>query len=965
MNQQEYTNMIVMAFQGKETEQRKKAEELLIQTCQNDVRSIDILCELSTQQNDQLLAEQAAITIITAVKKFIGNTKPYAVEMRLHHVDLFVQMLSKQISDKIKSSIQQALQQLVCNDKQNHFKNRLKQHIIQSIDTRLENMIVSALFIAETLQLDNQFEWFQQVIKAGKIIDGFSQSTKVLWAKVIFNQLDRHLTTHQMSGVPEPIQQYFLYNEELCQVLILKTQQLTFAAEDLEYCHFVVASQRLIYGSILKLYKGAIVAKKCPYLGIICILCDAYIQSLLAFTISPTFSLDNINQNQSNLINEIIKFLAISCISNSVYNIFAEYRMPIFIDIIIPFFSSTQKEVNDLIDDPNEFVQLTQDILDEQKSDIIKSSIAQLIKAYCQHIDGSVSFFTSFSTLTASYCIQKLQNTEIKEQLGLIMEFREHYFLKSMNVNLLLETSLLILSIQSNYLTSRIEVGLIFKSFINQYADYLLNYSIPLVKARLCTYIGQFCKAILHEKDELSYSLLNFLVNQIKSAKNDQYANCYCAIEAIKNIIDEPSLEKLLEPYIAQILLALCESLLQSDFEDHFETIKQIYKTFQIEQSVLDQSLGLIVLKIQQEQQLVEQGQSERQICINQTWNILKSLPEIENIIPIHFNLLEKKVAVLYQYMINPNIIDFDEDIVYFISQLISKTKFISDYQAEMLFQCNKVIEKQRFTLGQLFELFNYYIYYGKTLFSNIKAQEFLIQILEAVFNNPQRGEASQGEAILLLHLLIQEYRLSKEVLTYIYTKILLRSQLEVKNDFLRARLMGIYISGFIQNGALTLAWIEQQQGFIYDHIMDSSKHCLPDYDIQLYISGFCQLLLRNPQHLNLKLLQNFVLVLKKQYHYDLKKSKDDNNDSEDMFSIDDELEDAKITMETFLCNITKHNSFDLFHITYQQLRKTINIPELISNDPILKKDLDELLKINKFNQDSRIILKLKKRKQP
>ncbi|CAK89129.1 unnamed protein product (macronuclear) [Paramecium tetraurelia] len=126
MNQQEYINLIVMAFQSKETQTRRKAEEQLIQACQNDARSVEILCELSSQQNDLLLAEQAAITIITAVKKFIGNTsktmfdsnlEPYAVEMRLHHVDLFVQMLTKQISDKIKVSIQQALQQLVYYDK--------------------------------------------------------------------------------------------------------------------------------------------------------------------------------------------------------------------------------------------------------------------------------------------------------------------------------------------------------------------------------------------------------------------------------------------------------------------------------------------------------------------------------------------------------------------------------------------------------------------------------------------------------------------------------------------------------------------------------------------------------------------------------------------------------------------------------------------------------------------------------
>lgn len=56
-------------------------------------------------------------------------------------------------------------------------------------------MVASAFYIAETLQLDNQFEWFQSIIKAGKIMGTFSQSTKLLWAKVLYHQLDRHLTT--------------------------------------------------------------------------------------------------------------------------------------------------------------------------------------------------------------------------------------------------------------------------------------------------------------------------------------------------------------------------------------------------------------------------------------------------------------------------------------------------------------------------------------------------------------------------------------------------------------------------------------------------------------------------------------------------------------------------------------------------------------------------------------------------
>ena len=62
------------------------------------------------------------------------------------------------------------------------------------------------------------------------------------------------------------------------------------------------------------------------------------------------------SKNQSNLINEVIKFLAIACKSISVYHIFTDSRMALFIDVILPFFSSTQKEINDLNDDPNEFV---------------------------------------------------------------------------------------------------------------------------------------------------------------------------------------------------------------------------------------------------------------------------------------------------------------------------------------------------------------------------------------------------------------------------------------------------------------------------------------------------------------------------------------------------------------------------------------------------------------------------------
>ena len=47
--------------------------------------------------------------------------------------------------------------------------------------------------------------------------------------------------------------------------------------------------------------------------------------------------------------------------------------------------------------DPDQFVQLSLDICDKQKSRVAKTHAAKLLEAICDSIDGAVSFVTLFA----------------------------------------------------------------------------------------------------------------------------------------------------------------------------------------------------------------------------------------------------------------------------------------------------------------------------------------------------------------------------------------------------------------------------------------------------------------------------------------------------------------------------------------------------------------------------------------
>ena len=67
---------------------------------------------------------------------------------------------------------------------------------------------------------------------------------------------------------------------------------------------------------------------------------------------------------------------------------------------------TTAPELEQMLRDPEQFVNLALDTCDKQKSKVVKTQGAKLLEAICDNIDGAVSFITIFCCQSLHYSLK-------------------------------------------------------------------------------------------------------------------------------------------------------------------------------------------------------------------------------------------------------------------------------------------------------------------------------------------------------------------------------------------------------------------------------------------------------------------------------------------------------------------------------------------------------------------------------
>jgi hypothetical protein len=101
-------------------------------------------------------------------------------------------------------------------------------------------------------------------------------------------------------------------------------------------------------------------------------------------------------------------------------------------------------------------------------------------------------------------------------------------------------------------------------------------------------------------------------------------------------------------------------------------------------------------------------------VRINKCWNTIRFIAEHDFFAANFLSIIETSLIPLFEYMVRPNSIDFDDDIIFCLNSLMKKSKKVSPILTKIFPYLPKFQEKYKGIFGNLLQTLNSYILYSQ-----------------------------------------------------------------------------------------------------------------------------------------------------------------------------------------------------------------------------------------------------------
>lgn len=150
-------------------------------------------------------------------------------------------------------------------------------------------------------------------------------------------------------------------------------------------------------------------------------------------------------------------------------------------------------------------------------------------------------------------------------------------------------------------------------------------------------------------------------------------------------------------------------------------------------------------------------------IKINKCWNTIRFIAEHDYFSAHLLPIIEETLLPLFEYMVNPQEIDFDDDIIFCICSILKKGKKASPVLRKVFPFLKQFQIKYKGIFGNLLQALNMYIVYAKDMFQEESegARVNLGHIFEMASMSMYRSEkpvmlGNNMEGALLLQIALQ-----------------------------------------------------------------------------------------------------------------------------------------------------------------------------------------------------------------
>ncbi|CAI2373188.1 unnamed protein product [Moneuplotes crassus] len=565
----------------------------------------------------------------------------------------------------------------------------------------------------------------------------------------------------------------------------------------------------------------------------------------------------------------LLENIAISSKSKFYADLLARTRGKMIAEVLIVFLSTPDKEKDDAQDNPGEFLHLAIDVCDKQESQTVKSQAAKCLEAICSKVDGCVSF-TSMFCIQAIDCYINGNHLEQENRMHYLIlhEFYDKDFLSKNSEDVIIEACLSSLSIISHLLAPRKDVLFSLDSMLKRNLDQLTQGPM-LVQARLALFYGYFTDILFKDDIEKFNQSIKFLFEAINYSES-MIAVGYQACETLTTLIGDknviPKIGPLFED-ICNLLVGYVETNRIPLFFNFMNEFVSIFKP-SLKEKIID-FVRVFANRIKVEQESLEGTNEKTNHVINQSCNVVRTICEGKEYIEQFGEQIDQELMVLYNFMDQPEKIDFDDDIALCISTAININKKITDIQKQVFFAFDKVHSKYKGIFGNLVVSINSFIVYNDGWFAeNPDAVKDLVSMATRglYYGEPINGIYTPCDGAIVFQLCLQYF---KSPTFDDYFADALSNTLEIMKKFkesenLKIVFLGTFLSAFIYSPEATLKYLDSEDIIeaIFEELFVNDSKMFHRYQKKLYLFGLGQMLFS--EYLPDFISQNFAKILSK-----------------------------------------------------------------------------------------------------
>ena len=654
------------------------------------------------------------------------------------------------------------------------------------------------------------------------------------------------------------------------------------------------------------------------------------IQSLIIF--GQRTDLEQLLEEEtiSNFVIECLENLHLASAFEQFKDIYFRALPSLILDVGMNLIKCTETERMTMLNDPPDFVALALDTCDKQESMTVKTQAAKLFEGLCDNIDGAVTYTTYFCCHAINLTLSKERNKEMLEITDFSASIEQAHrvlvegstFVKNSKPDVVIESSILVLGALS-YVHSKPAYRNIFswtEKLFHYYIDDIIGNESVLVRARYCLFLGYLIDAFYKQQPQAFKQTIRFLYSSV-NLQGQEEAIALQAIDTLKTVIcDQDLIPRLVQmDIVGDLVQAIVASVGTIQNHQYIEFVRDFIKTYS---EILEDRSCHIAQAIVQRVRMELQKQSaakDDQMFVQMCMNVLKIITQNKFIMPKYVSQLEQILMPVYELMVDPTKITFEDDILILLKNFMRRTCSVSDIVLKVLPCLEAVFMKNKQCFGEvLMETLNTYLIYGsERIAQDPKALEMLVRIGDqAMFTTESSITFNNSEGAIFLQILFQIYKGTDAM--NIYFENILRRVLERMDSktgpvkqVLNKHLMSVFLSAFIYNASATIKFLEMNgiSKRIIGGILGHKKIYRSLYEQKQFIVGLTSILvahdapetIRDPStvsRLMVELLAMLEKVQKTEAKIEKKKAKkqiqqDDSRDSESSDGSYDDEEDA------------------------------------------------------------------------